>query len=206
MNYRKVYESIIRKALTENRKKLRKNQIGYIYYENHHIIPKCLGGTNDKENLVLLTGREHYICHKLLTYKYKGNKKIANAFCRMTWDKKGNRKISSRDYAYARELKALIPQSEETKKKRALANTGKRKTEETKEKTSKSLLGIKHTEERKKNISKSLKGKHFAQNFGNTSGKNNGMYGISVYELWIKKYGIEEANKRKEIRKIKKKY
>ncbi len=36
------------------------------YYEMHHIVPKALGGTNEKTNLVLLTAREHYICHLLL--------------------------------------------------------------------------------------------------------------------------------------------
>ena len=47
----------------------------------HHIIPKCLfvkyGGLlnenpNIKENIVLLTNKEHFICHKLLTKFYSG--------------------------------------------------------------------------------------------------------------------------------------
>ncbi len=37
------------------------------YHESHHIIPKCLGGSNDKINLVKLTAKEHFICHLLLT-------------------------------------------------------------------------------------------------------------------------------------------
>jgi hypothetical protein len=61
MNYQKIYESIIQKAKFENRIKLRKNHPNYIYYENHHILPKCLGGSDEKENLVLLTAREHYV-------------------------------------------------------------------------------------------------------------------------------------------------
>jgi 5-methylcytosine-specific restriction endonuclease McrA len=40
------------------------------YTENHHIIPKCLGGSNLKENLVNLTACEH--CGKTTT---KGNYK-----------------------------------------------------------------------------------------------------------------------------------
>lgn len=40
------------------------------YTEEHHIIPKSLGGNNKKENLVNLTGREH--CGKTTT---KGNYK-----------------------------------------------------------------------------------------------------------------------------------
>ena len=35
----------------------------------------------------LLTAREHFICHKLLTYIYKGNRKLVNAFCRMAFNK-----------------------------------------------------------------------------------------------------------------------
>lgn len=34
--------------------------------ERHHVIPKCLGGSNSKDNLVELTAREHFICHWLL--------------------------------------------------------------------------------------------------------------------------------------------
>lgn len=37
------------------------------YGEFHHIIPKCLGGSNSPENLVKLNPREHYIAHRLLT-------------------------------------------------------------------------------------------------------------------------------------------
>lgn len=36
------------------------------YTENHHIIPKSLGGDNSKSNLARLTAKEHYICHLLL--------------------------------------------------------------------------------------------------------------------------------------------
>jgi hypothetical protein len=36
------------------------------YTEKHHIIPKSLGGSNKKENLVNLTAREHFVCHRLL--------------------------------------------------------------------------------------------------------------------------------------------
>lgn len=37
------------------------------YTELHHIIPKSLGGKDDRSNLVRLTPREHYVCHLLLT-------------------------------------------------------------------------------------------------------------------------------------------
>jgi len=42
------------------------------YLEKHHIIPKCVGGSDDEENLILLTPREHFIAHLLLTKMYEG--------------------------------------------------------------------------------------------------------------------------------------
>lgn len=60
MNYIKVYDALIRNAQLSNRNK--KEGI----FELHHIIPKCLDGTDDEYNLVLLTPREHYIAHFLL--------------------------------------------------------------------------------------------------------------------------------------------
>jgi hypothetical protein len=35
-------------------------------YQTHHIIPRCFGGTNDITNLVVLTYKEHQVCHRLL--------------------------------------------------------------------------------------------------------------------------------------------
>jgi hypothetical protein len=138
MNHQKVYQSIIENAKSLNRIKFKKTNKYYIYYEKHHIIPKCLGGNNDKENLVLLTAREHYICHKLLTYMYRDNKSLVYAFHRMTFDKISNRKISSRDYAYEKEIFNLIPmfKSQETKEKFSKARKGKSYDEFYKEKSS----------------------------------------------------------------------
>lgn len=36
------------------------------YTEKHHIVPRSMGGSNSRENLVRLTAREHFICHWLL--------------------------------------------------------------------------------------------------------------------------------------------
>ncbi len=58
--YTKWYFDIIQQASSQTRNK----RDGY--FERHHIIPRSLGGTNAKFNLVLLTGREHYVVHQLL--------------------------------------------------------------------------------------------------------------------------------------------
>lgn len=57
----KLYRAIIGRALDEERTK-----DSTTYYESHHIVPKSYDRDNSKENIVLLTAREHYICHLLL--------------------------------------------------------------------------------------------------------------------------------------------
>ncbi len=54
------YYKLIDNAVSKDRSK----KSGY--YESHHIIPKSMGGSNDTDNLVLLTPEEHYLCHSLL--------------------------------------------------------------------------------------------------------------------------------------------
>lgn len=68
MNYRKIYNNIINNAKDRN--------INNQYYEIHHIIPKCIGGEDDNENLVQLTLREHFICHELLVKIYPNIKSL----------------------------------------------------------------------------------------------------------------------------------
>jgi hypothetical protein len=69
MNYIRIYESIIDNASNDCRVK----GDGKVY-EKHHIIPKSVGGKNNKGNLILLTPKEHYICHKLLVEIYRNTK------------------------------------------------------------------------------------------------------------------------------------
>jgi len=61
MNYKKIHDKIIERAKDRNIEG---------YTEKHHIIPKCMGGTDDTENLVELTAREHFVVHKLLCEIY----------------------------------------------------------------------------------------------------------------------------------------
>lgn len=42
------------------------------YKETHHIVPRSLGGSNERDNLVDLTYREHRVCHKLLVKMTNG--------------------------------------------------------------------------------------------------------------------------------------
>lgn len=53
--------------------------------ENHHIIPKSLGGDDINKNLVKLTPREHYVCHWLLTKMVDGPMKHKMTFALHTF-------------------------------------------------------------------------------------------------------------------------
>ena len=59
--YSNIYFAIVNQSISENRSR-KDNRI----YEQHHIIPKSCGGSDEPNNLVLLTPKEHYICHRLL--------------------------------------------------------------------------------------------------------------------------------------------
>ena len=127
MNYQRIYDQIIERAKT-------RQLDGYT--ERHHIIPKCLGGSNNKDNLVKLTAREHFICHQLLCEIYPDNKSLKYALCLMNIGKQKYKdayyKINSRTYERLKlEHSSLMNgnkncvcrwQSEETRKKIGEAN------------------------------------------------------------------------------------
>lgn len=46
------------------------------YTENHHIIPRCMGGTDDPKNLVRISARKHFLCHYLLIKMVKRSPKF----------------------------------------------------------------------------------------------------------------------------------
>lgn len=96
MNYQRIYNQIIERA---------KERILEGYKEKHHILPKCLGGSNDKSNLVELTAREHFLCHRLLCEIYPKNDKLWYALFLMAIGKNRHSKtdpykISSRTYEF----------------------------------------------------------------------------------------------------------
>lgn len=77
MNYNKIYNNLIDKS---------KNRIvsNNIYFESHHIIPRCMGGKDNVENICLLTPEEHYLAHQLLIKIYPNNNKLIFAAICMT--------------------------------------------------------------------------------------------------------------------------
>lgn len=82
MNYIDHYNRLIKKA--RNRE-----IIGYT--EKHHIIPRCMNGSDDTSNIVRLTPEEHYVAHQLLIKIYPDNYKLINAAIRMLHHPNGKR-------------------------------------------------------------------------------------------------------------------
>lgn len=96
MNYVRIYNNLIKNAwyLQE----LRNVNSNNVYYEKHHIVPRCLKGPDSDFNIVKLTAREHFIAHALLVKIYPTDKKITNAFICMKQNKSGERYINARLY------------------------------------------------------------------------------------------------------------
>ena len=172
MDYQRIYNEIISRARKENRAKLKRNNPNYVYYENHHIIPRCMNGTDNEENLVLLTAREHYVMHKLLVYIYPRVAGLASAvfFLTHTGNQNNRRKISSRDYENAKKL--IDDNIIEIGKKISKGKKGKKFTEKQWESFDingerNPMFGKRHSPESKQKIRDNL----------DVKGEKNGMFG-----------------------------
>lgn len=153
MNYQKIYINLMDRA---------RGRVSQGYVEKHHIVPRCLGGANFKENIVNLYPEEHYLAHLLLCKLNKGNSKLLYAAMNMTsgslinngkrnnkvygWLRKQYAKSISGDNNPARHIPDLQKEaakkrvgqkrSEETKIRMSIAQKGRTFSEETKHKMS----------------------------------------------------------------------
>ena len=107
MKYRRIYMQIISAAKSEQLQGLRKKGNGN-YYEAHHILPRSLfpNWIKRKSNIVLLTAREHFFCHQLLT-KIFPSKQMAYALWAFCNRPNADYKITSREYERIKTLRKL---------------------------------------------------------------------------------------------------
>jgi hypothetical protein len=179
MDYKLVYDNIISKAKSKNRYK------GFeTYYEAHHIIPKCMGGEGKESqwkthpNIVLLTAKEHFICHKLLVEIYPKNHSLIWALHRMMFSKKGNVRRdyvpSSRDYENFRVIFSKTVKEQQTGVPKSLSHRAN---------LSLSKTGTKMPESFVLNLQEIMKG------------ENNPNYG----NIWTDEMKKESSEKRKGI-------
>ena len=157
MNYVRIYNIIVARG---------KERIIDGYKESHHIVPKCMGGTNDTNNLVFLTPEEHYIAHQLLVKIFPNNRQLAYAAILMTSSTKHVNRVNNKLYGWLRK------RASEAMSKALLEN------HHNKGKPANNR-GIPHTQETKDKISLANKGRT-AHNKGKPglSGENNPMYGV----------------------------
>ena len=144
------------------------------YTEKHHIIPKSLGGTNDCGNLVTLTTKEHYICHRLLVKMTDGlsKKKMRYALYCLTHVKNANQQF--RHSPYFRKLEEFKTQWRESIKGRPAHNKGKTMSNEQKEKLRNANLGKPsyiRSDETLKKMSAARKGKPIPKLQGRVSNR-----------------------------------
>ena len=121
--YTKAYNALMERA--------RQRAVIESQFEKHHIIPKSLGGSNEANNMVCLTLREHYIAHLLLTKMYDGAAKrkmvfayncMTNGFNRLPRYKPTSRAFELRRKALHKEVKPEQRKvSDEEKARRSIA-------------------------------------------------------------------------------------
>lgn len=184
MNYKLIHDRIILNALNAERCKGNGD-----YYESHHITPKCVGGTDSKDNLVLLTPKEHYIIHHLLTKIYPDEAGLKVAYSRIVY-RYGYQKtlrMTARMYerAKAEHAKVMSDRTVTCETRRRMSESAKaRCTEEWRQSKSEQMsqrtgednpfFGKKHSQETKDKIG--------AANKGRLKGNKNPMYGTTMSE------------------------
>lgn len=138
MNYQKHYDLLVIKA---------RSRLIEGYVEKHHIIPKCLGGSDEIDNLVILTSEEHFLAHLLLTKIYPNEPKLLFAVKMMTLKNPKNRR-GNKMYGWLRKkydsVRKLIPR--------------KQRKKETKPRKPRI-----YTEEHRRKISETSKGRFFSE-------------------------------------------
>jgi hypothetical protein len=182
------------------------------YTENHHIIPKSLGGSNRKENIVSLTAKEHFICHWLLTKMVTETKhkyQMWNAFSCMLYrnnDHQERYKINSRTFNSIKEqgakIKSIMWSGENNPmygiRGESSPNFGKKQTPEHIEKLRQSRIGRIRSEESKRKQSKSIKGRKQSQEWidkRKRCGEANSMFGKKLSpETIAKRNATRKAN------------
>lgn len=121
VDYVKHYNALILRA------RLRES-VGVL--ESHHVVPRCMGGTDGKKNRVDLTPAEHYVAHLLLVRIFPKVPGLILAAVLMSRDNRNGKRANNKLYDWLRK-RAVAAQS--------LARTGMRHSEESRRRISAAL-------------------------------------------------------------------
>jgi hypothetical protein len=184
MNYLKIYENICSSPDTEG------------YTEKHHIIPKCIGGGDEPENIVKLSARKHFIAHALLAKIYKTSGLIHAAHMMSNMGLYNSKKYEWLRKAHAKRISSLLkgkPSPITPAKIKAWADPDRNR------KIGNAHKGLK-TETHMQRIIDALTGKSLSDShktaIGNgIKGEANGMYG-NTHSAQARKR-ISEGNKQR---------
>lgn len=161
MNYQKIHDSIIKNAKEQTRDK----KTGY--FELHHIQMRAVGGSDEPENLVLLTPKEHFIIHYLLWKIHKTRLYRDPVLLFKHKGAKTSRLYEAVRISHIKEMKENNPslylsESAKISKSEKLSKYASNRTDEHRRKISAKAKGKKHrlgavlTENTKSKISNSL--------------------------------------------------
>lgn len=139
--YTNIYNEIINRAKLQRRVKSLET-----YYESHHILPKSLGGNNDIENKVLLTFKEHYICHRLLPKMVETKQhRVKMNYALYMMNKSSGHQY--RQLSHHQRMICLEANRNACKNRNHKPNLGNKHSKETKQLLKESSTGRKHSEE-----------------------------------------------------------
>ncbi len=136
------------------------------YYEEHHIIPRSLGGSNCATNKVLLTAKEHFVCHKLLVLMTKGEnrRKMSYALWTMSNGRANSHQTARKPRAYSKAKRLMRDALSEDRKGRSYEERyGKKRAAEIRRKISYKHIGRVFSEETRKLLSEAKTGVKFSE-------------------------------------------
>lgn len=122
MDYKRHYDALIKRAQT-------RTLDGYV--ERHHILPRCMGGSDDPDNIATLTPEEHYVAHQLLVKIHPDEAKMVFAALAMTRGRSGNKRYGWLRRLFAQRIseinkgKPKPPMTEEHRRNIGLAQLGR---------------------------------------------------------------------------------
>lgn len=199
------------------------------YHERHHIIPKCMGGTNNEDNLIDLFAQEHFVAHRLLAKENPDNNSLVYGWVCMAFMKNGYQEryeITAEEYETLKKMNSELmkgvkrePFTEETRNKMSQAQKNRFANPEERKKYSDMFSGEKaswygkhHSEEVKRKLSDAKKGE-LNPNYGKVyseeerkylsellSGEHAPMYGKHHTDETRKKISQSNTNPSKETR------